>query len=61
MAVYIAGIVAGTPEPLDALCPQCWLPSMVCVPILSITDTGVSTFGTWTGCVHCDARRTRRP
>lgn len=57
MAVSVAFLAAGTPQPVDGLCPTCLRPSMLEVPVSFVSDAGVSPFGTWRGCLHCDVEQ----
>lgn len=49
----ISQLQTGTPRRIDELCAHCFLPSMIEVDVVSLTNTGVSMFGTWTGCTDC--------
>lgn len=50
-------VVAGTPQKVeDELCPNCWLPSLVLVPMHLLSSAGVGTVGAWQGCPGCGYR-----
>ena len=42
-----------TPVPVDGWCPACLLPSLVTFDLVTLSEHGVSTLGTWTGCGDC--------
>lgn len=38
---------------LDELCTQCWCTTVWRVELVTLRDTGVTSWGTWTGCIDC--------
>lgn len=52
-----AHIIAGTPQRLDADCPDCGWADLWQVALHTLSDTGVNTIGTHTQCMRCAARK----
>lgn len=52
---YVAGhFVVGDPNLDDATeCPKCGFDAVLTFPISVLSESGVSSFGTWAGCARC--------
>lgn len=49
-------LVAGTPAPTDGLCPTCFNPALINVPVLTLSLSGVTPAGAQTYCADCRQR-----
>lgn len=56
VAPLVVHLATGTPRRVEGLCTHCLLPALIEVEVWRLMTGGLSSLGTWRGCVDCRRR-----